>query len=663
MKKIVFTLLVILNLTSIHAQVGIGTTTPDATSILDINANDKGVLVPRINLVDVTNLTTPINSPATGLLIWNTNAIVSGGNGTGFYFFNGAQWTPLTQVAMEDHDFYEEGTTNAPDDINNDIYTFGNVAIGKNNAVFNIDIVENANTRTINLDNTTTSGVISGIFNTVSGNMTTAEQQRGLYNLIAGTGNNTKTGVYNNITGSGSSSNRHGTYNSLSTNSDTSDHGTYNNITSSSISNNYGKYGTYNSINNGGTSDNYGVYNVLNGSSTRSQTGTFNWVINSSPSNSSSNYGVRNIMQLSGPGSQYGIHNDLSPASGTGLKIGIRNVIDSSNDAPRTGIINYFNGTGNGNHVGLSNSLLGSGTGNKTGISTYIDPASGGTHFGLYSTVSKAGSFSGYFIGDVAIGTLAYNVASPDYYILPSSRGTNNQIMQTDGSGNVNWVDPSTSFWSRTGTNLDVATAGDNISFSSDQTSITFPQTTGTPSPMVYMFDGGSSNSNRMVFSHSNTYTDWGLQYRDSDDSFRFLGGGTERVSINLGTGSPLIVNGNAEATSFISATTTYPDYVFEAYFDGVSKLKSSYTFKNLEEIENFIIKNRHLPGVSSYSAIAENSMTINLAETTLINLEKIEELFLYSIELKKENTKLKEHQKTLEKRLKKIEDLVLKMD
>ncbi|MBC8882954.1 hypothetical protein H9X57_04845 [Flavobacterium piscinae] len=39
-----------------------------------------------------------------------------------------------------DADFFEEGTTNPPDNINDDIYTLGNVAIGKNTANYPLDI-------------------------------------------------------------------------------------------------------------------------------------------------------------------------------------------------------------------------------------------------------------------------------------------------------------------------------------------------------------------------------------------------------------------------------------------------------------------------------------------------------------------------------------------
>jgi len=258
-------------------------------------------------------------------------------------------------------------------------------------------------------------------------------------------------------------------------------------------------------------------------------------------------------------------------------------------------------------------------------------------------------------------GSLTIGSASGVDYTFPSVRGSANQILQTDGSGNVNWQNAPENFWARTSGQLDVATAGDDINFSSDQTSIIFPETTGTPSTMIHLFESGFTNSDRMVLSQSPSFSNWGLMYRDTDDSFRFVTAGADRVVVNLGGGNPLVVNGIAQATVFQSATTTYPDYVFEDYYKGSSNINSEYSFKTLVEMESFIKENGHLPGVKSYKEISEEGMQINLAETSIANLEKIEELFLYTIELKKENETLKQHQKQLENRLKSLEQLINK--
>jgi len=80
-----------------YAQVGIGTTavSPDASAILDVTNANKGVLIPRVALSDVTNTTTPINSPVNSLIVYNTNTACTGGAGVGFYYFNGTQWVPF----------------------------------------------------------------------------------------------------------------------------------------------------------------------------------------------------------------------------------------------------------------------------------------------------------------------------------------------------------------------------------------------------------------------------------------------------------------------------------------------------------------------------------------------------------------------------------------
>jgi uncharacterized protein (TIGR02145 family) len=69
MKK-VFTILAFLaiTITSIAQNVGIGTTTPAASAVLDLNSTSKGLLPPRMTTTE----RNAIASPATGLIIFNT---------------------------------------------------------------------------------------------------------------------------------------------------------------------------------------------------------------------------------------------------------------------------------------------------------------------------------------------------------------------------------------------------------------------------------------------------------------------------------------------------------------------------------------------------------------------------------------------------------------
>lgn len=78
-----------------NGNVGIGTTIPDPSAALDMVSNNQGLLVNRVALSDVTDATAPVNTPANGLLVYNTNAAVTGGSGEGFYYFNGTIWVKI----------------------------------------------------------------------------------------------------------------------------------------------------------------------------------------------------------------------------------------------------------------------------------------------------------------------------------------------------------------------------------------------------------------------------------------------------------------------------------------------------------------------------------------------------------------------------------------
>jgi hypothetical protein len=88
--KQIFTLLAAVLLTATtYAQVGIGTTTPDASSALDITSTTKGLLIPRMKAAE----RDVISSAATGLMIYQTDGT------PGFYYYNGSSWAEVAATS------------------------------------------------------------------------------------------------------------------------------------------------------------------------------------------------------------------------------------------------------------------------------------------------------------------------------------------------------------------------------------------------------------------------------------------------------------------------------------------------------------------------------------------------------------------------------------
>ena len=498
MKQYILALVISLCLFVSYGQVGIGTTTPDNSAILDITSTDSGVLVPRVALVDVGNTTTPVASPATGLLVWNNNGAVIGGNGVGFYFFNGAQWIPVQQNISADVDFYEEGTTSAPDDINDDIYTQGNVAIGNNTAFYPLHVYYSGS-RGISVEKNSATGSAEGVFSSINGgsdnygfrsqvsNSGASGNNYGIYSALDNF-DGTDYGTYSEINGLSSSgtgygafnrfqggiSMAYGTYNDFDVTTSSTIYGFYNHFLSGNMSyglyndfefstsqdlhgvyNNFGasnsgsgnnfsvyslfdgggdgnNYLTYGINSDTGNGDHYGQYVELNGAGNGDKYGSYNEFNNSGVG---SDFGVYNLFNGAGSDSQYGVNNVLSITTAANQQAGVRNRIDGSGGSLQYGVKNEVFGTGIATQYGVYNSL-GTGSGDKYGSYNAINSSSGGTHYGVYSDAIKSGSYAGYFLGRVAIGTFAGT-----NYILPENRGTIGQIMQTDGAGNVTWQD------------------------------------------------------------------------------------------------------------------------------------------------------------------------------------------------------------------------------
>jgi hypothetical protein len=104
--------------------------------------------------------------------------------------------------------------------------------------------------------------------------------------------------------------------------------------------------------------------------------------------------------------------------------------------------------------------------------------------------------------------------------------------------------------------------------------------------------------------------------------------------NVGIGTLNPtekLSVNGNIKCQQIEVSLTGWSDFVFD----------ENYELMPLAEVERFIGEKKHLPGVPSAEEVISNGN--NLGEMDAILLQKIEELTLYVIELKKENEALKQ--------------------
>lgn len=100
--------------------------------------------------------------------------------------------------------------------------------------------------------------------------------------------------------------------------------------------------------------------------------------------------------------------------------------------------------------------------------------------------------------------------------------------------------------------------------------------------------------------------------------------------AVGIGTTTPsstykLSVSGKIRAKEIV-VETGWADFVFEEGYD----------LKSLDEVETFIEDNGHLPDVPSAKQIENNGVSVGEMEAVL--LQKVEELTLYMIEMKKQN-------------------------
>ncbi len=105
------------------------------------------------------------------------------------------------------------------------------------------------------------------------------------------------------------------------------------------------------------------------------------------------------------------------------------------------------------------------------------------------------------------------------------------------------------------------------------------------------------------------------------------------------------------------TAASTYADYVFEDYFTGHSAIKPGYKFNSLYSVESFVKENHHLPGVTSIKDLEKtsNGYAFDLTQLSTQTLEKVEELYLHTIEQQKQIDELKNLVRTQQEQINKL--------
>lgn len=147
--------------------------------------------------------------------------------------------------------------------------------------------------------------------------------------------------------------------------------------------------------------------------------------------------------------------------------------------------------------------------------------------------------------------------------------------------------------------------------------------------------NNGNSSHLYMQNSGGNVYigdaTNFNSAHRLGVDGNTVITGALRVGTTPTPSGYRLAVDGKVICTEvMVRLVSNWPDYVFS----------SNYKLRSIKELENFINMNNHLPGIPSAKNIETNGLSVG--EMQKLQMEKIEELTLYIIELKKEIDKLK---------------------
>jgi hypothetical protein len=201
-----------------------------------------------------------------------------------------------------------------------------------------------------------------------------------------------------------------------------------------------------------------------------------------------------------------------------------------------------------------------------------------------------------------------------------------------------------------TGSTSYLTIKGGNVGIGSTAPQALLHVATGSANAMAIFESTGSSNS-CITVKNSVAQLNAGIGSTGSTNGYPYLWSSSGKFMIGNDGNPTLVINGMGNGNVGIG-TTTLPekltvngkikceevqvvvdvpaDYVFE----------KEYKLPSLQELGTYIQQNKHLPGVPNAQTLKTDGWNVGEMNNKL--LEKIEELTLYMIELKKENEELK---------------------
>lgn len=389
----------------------------------------------------------------------------------------------------------------------------------------------------------------------------------------------------------------------------------------------------------------------------------------------------------------FGYTNALSAGSAS-LISGSRNTVSGGSNSITAGLSNTVSGGSNKLVVGSTNTVTGGdnsavfGTNNTTSGLNAITAGSNNTNAGESSIVGGtnnkvSGLYGGAFGKGNTLGTglvttsgyasVVFGEANKVNHILSFVNGYGNSLEGSDGNAGTNFVSGTSntlvgnSSWNFV-TGIQNTLSGTNTFVSGGYNNVSGTQGSLVSGSYLITTNNNEIALGRYNLNFTNSFFTLGNGWNASSRS-NLLAAIVDQTSATTIANSWIAIGSNTTVPtrtgteklkvygSIQTAGASYPDYVFEDYFKGSSKINSSYQFKSLYDTEKYIKDNHHLPGVTSIKDLekTENGYSFNLTELSTQTLEKVEELYLHTIEQQKQIDELKEMVKIQQEQIKQL--------